>query len=128
MGMERRLFKRTTIEVPGTLSWTGKGRFGGKKVKTAPIETVDLSLDGAKVAIRQDADLGVGSFCQLQMDNTSSDALVRDVVAGANGRKLLCVQLHQPPGDFLRTIDRWLTADAGGHRQLEDEWLSNPYE
>lgn len=123
MGQERRFFTRKSVSVDGTLSWVGRGRLGGKKAKSADVRTLDLSVDGARLTIAPSADVAFCQMCEITFADQSSQAIVRDVIDKADGTKVLCIQLHQPSSEFLRVIDRWLSASNESHRQLQHEWL-----
>lgn len=112
------------MHVDGMLSWEGRG-FIGKKHKSLPVTTVDLSVDGSKLEIDPKADIALRQQCTITFANETSPAIVRDVIDKADGRKHVCIQFHQPSSEFLRVIDRWVS-NKSNHRSLEQDWLNNP--
>ena len=127
MGFERRLFGRTDVEIQGTLQWAVKRRIGGIKQHEEPMMTVDLSVNGAKLLVDSKVDLPVGASCRVLFADQSSPARVRKVITNDadTDTKMLSLQLEQPPTEFMRVIDQWLDAQAGGRKFAENRWFGD---
>lgn len=125
MGFERRLFARTDVEVFGELQWQLKRRVGPAKTRTAPIQTVDLSVDGARVLVHRTVSLPIGASVRIVFDEHSSPARVRQVLKNEEDRdnQMLRLQLENPPDGFMRIIDQWLDANKGGRKFKERNWI-----
>lgn len=129
MGFERRIFARTDVEIQGELQWQVKRRIGGIKTNKVSMQTIDLSVDGAKVLVDGKVDLPVGASVLIVFRDQSSPARVRQVLTDESDidTKMLRLQLEQPPVEFMRIIDQWLDASAGGRKFVETTWLGNGY-
>jgi hypothetical protein len=125
MGFERRLFGRTDVEIQGTLRWAVKRRIGGVKQHDVPMMTVDLSVNGAKILVADSVDLPVGASCRIIFNDESSPARVRKVTTNGSDHKMLSMQLEEPPIGFMRVIDQWLDASAGGRKFEETSWFGD---
>jgi len=125
MGFERRLFTRTDVEIQGTLRWAVKRRLGGVKQHEVPMMTVDLSVNGAKILVADSVDLPVGASCRIMFSDESSPARVRKVTTNGTDHKMLSMQLEEPPLGFMRVIDQWLDASAGGRKFEETSWFGD---
>jgi len=125
MGFERRLFARTDVEVQGTLVWQTKRRIGGAKTHKVPIQTIDLSVEGAKVLVHKSVDLPVGASVRLVFDEESSPARVRQMLLHEQDVevKMLRLQLEDPSDRFMQVIEQWLDAGAGGRKFVETNWF-----
>jgi hypothetical protein len=124
MGFERRLFTRTDVEIQGTLRWAVKRRLRGVKQHEVPMMTVDLSVNGAKILVADSVDLPVGASCRIMFSDESSPARVRKVTTNGTDHKMLSMQLEEPPLGFMRVIDQWLDASAGGRKFEETSWFA----
>ena len=124
MGFERRLFARTDVEIQGTLRWAVKRRIGGIKQHDVPMMTIDLSVNGAKILVAEAIDLPVGASCRIMFSDESSPARVRKVTTNGSDHKMLSMELEEPPIGFMRVIDQWLDASAGGRKFEETSWFS----
>lgn len=124
MGFERRLFARTDVEVQGTLMWQVKRAIGGVKTYDAPMQTIDLSVEGAKVLVHHSIKLPEGASVRLTLKDQSSPARVRHVVKNEKDpdTKMLRLQLENPPDAFMRIIEQWLDANAGGRKFEDSLW------
>ena len=129
MGFERRIFARTDVEVQGHLRWQVKRRIGGIKTHTVAMQTIDLSVEGAKVLVDHKVDLPVGASVRIMFHDESSPARVRAVVTSDddNSTKMLRLQLEQPPKEFMAVIEQWLDASKGGRKFQESSWLGEGY-
>ncbi len=127
MGFERRIFARTDVEVQGEIHWQTKRRVGGIKNHMAPTQTIDLSVDGAKVLIHHTVNLPVGASVRLVFHDQSSPARIRQVLSNDEdpGTKMLRLQLEEPPVGFMRIIDQWLDANKGGRKFQETSWFGD---
>jgi hypothetical protein len=127
MGFERRIFARTDVEVQGDLRWGVKRRFGGVKDLEVPMQTIDLSVDGARVLVDNDVDLPTGSSLLIIFRDESSPARVRQVLTNPDDSKskMLRLQLEHPPLEFMRIIDQWLEASKGGRKFVETSRLGD---
>lgn len=125
MGFERRLFARTDVEVQGEIHWQTRRRVGGVKNHIAPAQTIDLSVDGAKLLIHRSVDLPVGASIRLVFHDQWSPARVRQVLSNDEdpGTKMLRLQLEEPPAEFMRIIEQWLDASKGGRKFQEAGWF-----
>jgi hypothetical protein len=125
MGFERRIFARTDVEIQGYLQWQVKRRIGGIKTQKVPMQTIDLSVDGAKVLVDAKVRLPVGASLLVMFRDHSSPARVRQVLTDENdpATKMLRLQLEQPPTEFMRIIDQWLDASKGGRKFVETSWF-----
>lgn len=123
MGFERRLFARTDVEVQGTLVWATKRMIGGVKTHEIPMSTIDLSVSGAKLLVNSKVDLPVGASCRIMFADQSSPARVQSVASDGKKTKMLSLELEHPPSGFMRVIEQWLDATAGGRAFDEPEWL-----
>ena len=129
MGFERRIFARTDVEVQGHLRWQVKRRIGGIKTHTVEMQTIDLSVEGAKVLVDSKVKLPVGASVRIIFHEESSPARVRAVVtkAGDEETQMLRLQLEQPSTDFMEIIEQWLDASKGGRKFQESSWLSDEF-
>lgn len=129
MGFERRIFARTDVEVQGHLRWQMKRRIGGIKTHTVPMQTIDLSVDGAKVLVDRKVDLPVGASVRIMFHDESSPARVRAVVTNSDdpSAQMLRLQLENPPVAFMRVIEQWLDARKGGREFQESSWLGDGF-
>ena len=127
MGFERRVFARTDVEVQGHLRWQMKRRIGAMKTHTVPMQTIDLSVHGAKVLADRKVDLPVGASVRIMFHDESSPARVRAIVTNDDdpSAQMLRLQLENPPEDFRRVIEQWLEARKGGREFQESSWLSD---
>lgn len=125
MGFERRLFGRTDVEIQGTLQWAVKRRIGGVKKHEVEMMTIDLSVNGAKLLVDSGVDLPVGASCRILFADQSSPARVRKVITNDTDTKMLSMQLEDPPIEFMRVIDQWLDARAGGRKFEESGWFGD---
>lgn len=123
MGFERRLFARTDVEVQGTLEWATKRLVGGVKTHRAPMSTIDLSVNGAKLLVDAKVDLPVGASCRIEFAGQSSPARVQTVTSDGKKTKMLSMELEHSPAGFMRVIEQWLDARAGGRAFDEPTWL-----
>jgi len=125
MGFERRLFARTDVEVQGELMWQTKRRVGGTKSHTVPMQTIDLSVNGAKVLVHHSVNLPVGASVRVILHSESSPARVHQVLLNDHDRetKMLRLELERPPESFMRLIDQWLDANKGGRKFVEASWF-----
>lgn len=127
MGFERRLFARTDVEVQGELMWQTKRRVGGVKKNTVPMQTIDLSVNGAKLLVHHSINLPIGASVRVIFHDTWSPARVREILLNAQDEetKMLRVELENPPHGFQRLIDQWLDADKGGRKFVESSWFED---
>lgn len=123
MSAERRLFSRTRVQVGGTLRWGTKGFLGRSKTAETEAKTVDLSVDGTKVMVASTVNLRIGQGCEIDFDGESSLAVIRDIIPGLDGPKLLCLQFTQPSPDFSAVVDRWLSVKEQDRRIYQSNWL-----
>lgn len=122
MGFERRLFRRTDIEVTGSLEWATKRRIGGIKQHKVPTTTADLSVNGAKVVVDQKVGLPIGASCRLVFEGESSPARVLSVQKNDHGQQLLSMRLEQPPSAFMGVIDQWISGRENGWSFDDSGW------
>lgn len=122
MGIERRIFTRTDVEVQGSLQWASKRRIGGIKQHEVPMTTVDLSVNGARLIVDGKTPLPIGASCRICFLGESSPARVRTVQTNAEGKKLLSVQLEDTGVGFLRVIDQWISQRADGWQFDDRGW------
>ena len=87
--------------------------------------TVDLSVNGAKILVADSVDLPVGASCRIMFSDESSPARVRKVTTNGTDHKMLSMQLEEPPLGFMRVIDQWLDASAGGRKFEETSWFGD---
>lgn len=125
MAFERRIFARTDVELQGTLQWAVKRRIGGVKQHQVNMMTVDLSVEGAKLLVARSVDLPVGASCRIVFADQSSPARVRTVLSNDSDKKMLSVQLEDPPFEFMRVIEQWLDARAGGRKFEQRGWIGD---
>ncbi len=127
MGFERRIFARTDVEVQGEIFWQTKRRVGGIKSHSAPMQTIDLSVDGAKVLVHKSITLPQGASVRVVFHDQSSPARVRQVLSNEEDKdtKMLRLQLEEPPAEFMRIIDQWLDANKGGRKFQESSWFGD---
>lgn len=127
MGFERRLFARTDVEVQGELMWQTKRRVGGVKTHTVPMQTIDLSVNGAKFLVHHSIKLPVGASVRVMFHDQSSPARVREILLNDEDTdtKMVRVELESPPDAFMRIIDQWLDANKGGRKFVEDSWFED---
>jgi len=124
MGFERRLFARTDVEVEGTLVWQTKRRVGGPKTHDVPMQTVDLSVEGAKVLVHKSVNLPVGASVRVMFQGQSSPARVRQVLVNDDDPdvKMLRLQLESPNESFMEVIEQWLDDNKGGRKFATASW------
>lgn len=125
MGFERRLFTRTDVEIQGILHWKVKRRIGGIKDIDVPMMTIDLSVNGAKILVDNKVDLPIGASCRIFFSDESSPARVKKVMENGSDTKMLSLELEKPPLAFMRLIDQWLDASAGGRKFVESGWFGD---
>jgi len=123
MGPERRLFRRTNVEVQGVVQWGTKRRIGGIKQHEVPMTTVDLSVNGARLVVDGKTPLPVGASCRISFAGESSPARVRTVQTNNAGKKLLSVQLENTTLGFLQVIDEWISQRENGWQFDDSEWF-----
>lgn len=122
MGFERRLVRRTDVEVQGTLEWATKRRIGGVKQHRAQVTTVDLSVGGAKVIAEPGVKLPVGASCRLEFEGESSPARILGVQRNDARQQLFSMRLEHPPSAFMRVIDQWISGRENGWKFDDTGW------
>ena len=50
---------------------------------------------------------------------------MRTVLSNDSDKKMLSVQLEDPPLGFMRVIDQWLDARAGGRKFEQRGWIGD---
>ncbi len=130
MGFERRLFARTDVEVQGELFWQSKRIIGGIKNNTVPMQTIDMSVNGAKVLVHKSVDLPLGASLRIVFHGESSPARVREVLFNEEDRstKMLRLELEVPPEAFMIIIEQWLDAGNSGRKFVEESWFQDDVE
>lgn len=120
--MDRRLFKRSAIEVDGDITWTAK-RFGRSRTRTLHVKTLDLSVDGARLIAEQRPELTVRSPCRLRFRDVEAEAFVLEIADRPDGLTLIRLSLHHPPTEFLAAVEHWLPTEFPDHRpDVRPEW------
>ena len=129
MGFERRIFARTDVEVQGYLEWQSRRRIGGVKTRTIPMQTIDLSVEGAKVLLDRKVDIPVGTSLEIKFHEESSNAVVLAVATNDDDAdtQMLRLVLQYPPESFMKVIDQWLDATKGGRKFEESSWLDDDF-
>lgn len=122
MGADRRLFRRTNIEVNGFLEWATRRRIGGVKSHEVPMTTADLSVNGARLIVDKKVDLPVGASCRIRFEDASSPARVLAVQHNDRGQRLLSLRLESPPTAFMQVIDQWVSQRENGWEFDDTGW------
>lgn len=122
MGAERRLFRRTDVQVDGTLEWATKRRVGGVKNHRVAMKTVDLSVNGAKIIVGPKVKLPVGASCRITFDDASSPCRVLNAQENEQGERLLSMRLESPPQQFMQVIEKWVSNREVGWSFDESGW------
>lgn len=104
--------------------WQTKRSIGGVKTHDAPMQTIDLSVEGAKVLVHHSVKLPEGASVLVTLKDQSSPARVRHIVKNDRDpdTKMLRLQLEHPPEPFMRIIEQWLDASAGGRKFEDSSW------
>lgn len=120
--MDRRLFKRSAIQVDGEITWSAK-RLGRTKTRTLHVRTVDLSVDGARLLAEQRPALKPRSPCRLHFRNVEAEAVVLEISDTTDGLIQIRLALHHPPAEFLEAVEHWLPTEFPDHRPVvRPEW------
>lgn len=122
MSPERRLFRRTNVEVQGVVEWATKRRIGGIKQHSVATTTVDLSVNGAKLIVDHKVDLPPGASCRIGLEDSSSPARVLSVQKNERGEHLLSMELENPPPAFMQVIEQWISQRENGWQFDDSGW------
>ncbi len=121
MGIDRRMFERTSVAVDGELRWQIRGRSGLVTTKRVKFTTHDLSIDGARIATAKTTRLPVGASVLLTLGDEVSAARVRGHLQDPDKkrRKLVLLQFDAPSAEFLRVVDHCIEEGKGGQNHFK---------
>ena len=119
--MERRMFHREALSVNGELKWYTKSRLGRKESHRSFIQTINLSLDGAKIELDGIYQFEVKSRARLQLGIAFTDVTVLEV-GQENGFTTLRLVFMAPNTDFIAFLEENLPTITQDRQFYEGKW------
>ena len=120
--MERRVFKRSSVEMNGDLSWTTKGRFGRKQKQRAFVRTENLSLDGARIFLDGTLPFAVDATARLQLGIRYCDVRILEVLH-QDDCTILRITFVTPSRSFVSILEEQLAINTGARGTVEGKWV-----
>ena len=125
--MERRFFERVDVAANGELLWATKGLVGRVQTHRAYLMTENLSMDGARVALRGTHHLPPGVRARLKIGLEFTDVELLDVRYPERDRTDIRVHFLNPSRAFLEVIEQYLPTKVNERGVYEDRWLGDGY-
>jgi len=107
--MERRFFNRVDVEANGELLWATKSRVGRISNHREYIKTVNVSMDGAKIAVPGYRSFPVGARARLKL--------------GIEFSEVVRVTFVSPNHRFISVVERWMPISTEERDDFMSSWI-----
>lgn len=125
--MERRFFERIDVAANGELLWATKGLVGRVQTHRAYLMTENLSVDGARVALRGKHHLPPGIRARFKLGLEFCDVELLDVRYPERDRTDVRMHFLSPSRAFLEIVEQYLPAKANERAFYQENWLGDGY-
>jgi len=122
--MERRFFNRVDVEANGELLWATKSRVGRISNHREYIKTVNVSMDGAKIAVPGYRSFPVGARARLKLGIEFSEVEVLETIGNTSSDfTLVRVTFVSPNHRFISVVERWMPISTEERDDFMSSWI-----
>jgi hypothetical protein len=119
--MNRRVFHRVDVKANGELLWATKSRMGRVKTHREYITTINVSVDGAKIALKGRHDFPVHSRGRIKLGIEFCEVEVLDIEA-ARDATILRVNFVSPTQRFVSVVEKWMPISTDERNGFLSAW------
>lgn len=121
--MNRRFFHRVDVKANGELLWATKSRVGRVKNHREYVTTVNVSIDGAKLAIPGEHKFPTGARARLKLGIEFCDVDVLETIPSRSST-IARVTFVNPSPRFVAVVENWIPITNAAHRDsFIDNWI-----
>ncbi len=119
--MNRRFFRREAVRANGEFVWATKSRLGRVSTNREFITTKNLSIDGAKIAIKGAHHFPVGCHARVKFGLEFCDVEVLEAFHSGSTTELRII-FRSPSKRFVNVIEKWLHTETENRHGFESVW------
>jgi hypothetical protein len=119
--MNRRFFHRVDVRANGELLWATRTRLGRVSTHREYITTDNVSVSGAKIALKGKHDFPLRSRARLKLGLEFCDVEVLQIETVSNSTVLRLAFLT-PNSRFITIVEQWLPISTNDREEFVSAW------
>jgi hypothetical protein len=119
--MNRRFFHRFDVKANGELLWATKSRLGRVKSHREYVTTINVSVDGAKIALKGRHDFPLHSRARIKLGIEFCDVEVLQIGATPD-TTILRISFVSPTHRFVSAVEKWLPISTDERDDFVSSW------
>jgi hypothetical protein len=120
--MNRRFFHRVDVQANGELLWATKSRIGRVKTHRDYITTINVSVDGAKVALKGDHNFPKYSRARLKLGIEFCEVEILDIDRSPKDYTILRMSFISPTSRFVSVVEKWMPISTDERDDFVNVW------
>jgi len=122
--MNRRFFNRVDVQANGELLWATKSRVGRVTNHREYITTVNVSIDGAKIAVPGYRSFPAGARARIKLGIEFCEVEVLETItATGSDYTLVRVNFISPSARFVSVVENWLPISQEERNDFMSNWI-----
>ena len=119
--MNRRFFHRVDVRANGELVWATRSRLGRVRTHREFITTDNVSMSGARIALRGKHDFPLRSRARLKLGLEFCDVEVLEIETSFNSTVLRLAFLT-PNSRFVAIVEQWMPISTNDRDEFVSAW------
>ena len=120
--MNRRFFHRVDVKANGELIWATKSRMGRVKSHREYVTTINVSVDGAKIALKGRHDFPLHSRARLKLGIEFCDVEILYIDTNPDAT-VLRVNFVSPTHRFISVVEKWMPISTEERDDFISAWM-----